>query len=98
MVKNKSHPSKVSADSLLVSLEEVARKIGVKIRYEKIAGGPVKASYGSCKIRGEDVILIDRRMGDLEKVHALARELTRFNLEEVFINPAARKFLKLNKD
>lgn len=84
------------AEQLLAALEEVAVKIGVKIRYESIAGGPIKTTSGSCRIRGEDVVFIDRRMSSIEKVHALGHELRRFNLDEVFLPPAVRRFLQLD--
>lgn len=93
MVKKKPHLSKVTAEKLLASLEEVAEKVGIKVRYENITGGPIKTTHGSCKIKGDNVILIDRRLGIIEKLHALGQELQRFNLEKVFIQPAVRKFL-----
>lgn len=84
----------VDIEKLLASLEQVAVKIGVQVRYEKIAGGPVKSTYGSCRIHGEEVILIDRRLSVQEKAFALGKELGKFELEEIFIPPAARKFIE----
>lgn len=94
MKGNKQQRTSVDTEKLLVSLEEVATKIGVQVRYETIAGGPVKSTYGSCRIRGDEVILIDRRLSTLEKAFALGKELSRFELEEIFISPAARKFIE----
>ena len=94
-MKKRTHSgASVSAEQLLASLEDVAEKIRVHVRYENITGGPIKTASGSCRIRGEDVILIDRRLSALEKTHALAQELRRFDLEGVFISPAVRNFLQ----
>ena len=94
MKKEAPKRTQVNPEQLLASLEGVAEKIGVKIRYENIAGGPIKTTSGSCRIKGEDVVLIDRRMTTIEKLYALGQELKRFDLEDVFIPPAARRFLQ----
>ncbi len=88
----------IDPENLLASLEEVAAKLNINVRYENIVGGPIKATSGSCKIRGEEVILIDRRMSTMEKLFALGKELQRFNLENLYIPPAARKFLQRSGD
>jgi len=85
----------IDVPKLLASLEEVASKLGIKIRYEKLAGGPIKSTHGSCLIRTEKVVIIDKRLSELEKLFALKGELLRFDLEGVFISPAAREFLQL---
>jgi hypothetical protein len=80
--------------ALLAELEETASKIGVSIRYEKLAQGPVRVTHGSCRVREQDLIIIDSRIGPGEKLEALAEELSRFDLEEVFVSPAARSLME----
>jgi len=100
VMEAKPEPKKtaVNTEKLLADLEAVAEKISVKIRYERITGGPIKTTHGACRIRGENVILIDRRLGTIEKLHALGKELRRFDLENVYISPAARAHLQLKSE
>jgi hypothetical protein len=96
-VKAAPEKLKLDAEAMLASLEEVAQRLGIQVRYEKLAGGPIKTTAGSCRVRGEDVVLIDRRLSVPDKVHALGQELSRFDLEDVFIPPAARRFITGDK-
>ena len=80
--------------ALLEALEQAAAAIGVVVRYDKLATGDVKSTSGSCRIRGVDTIIIDRRLGAKERISALARELSQFNLENVFLPPAARELIE----
>ncbi len=80
--------------ALLEALEQAATAVGVVVRYDKLASGDIKATSGACKIRGVDTVIIDRRLGPKERVAALARELSRFNFDDVFLPPAARELLE----
>ena len=84
----------IDSEQLLQALEEVAAKIGVKVRYENLVGGPIRTFGGACRIRGEDVVFVDRNLPTIEKLYALGRELQNFDLENVYVAPAARKFLQ----
>jgi len=80
--------------ALSAELEEAASKIGVSVRYERLAQGPVRVMHGSCRVRDDDLIIIDSRLGPSEKLDALLEELGRFNLEEVFLSPAVRSLME----
>lgn len=95
ITEQKVDPNPINPESLLAALEDVAERIGVNIRYEKITGGPIRTTSGFCRLRGENVVLIDRRMSTVDKLYALAHELRRFDLEKVFMTPAARRFLQV---
>ena len=79
---------------LLGELEETASKAGVTLRYERLVQGPVRSASGSCLVRGEHLIIIDSRLGTLERVEALSEELARFDFEEIFVPPAVRRILE----
>ena len=78
---------------LLQNLEEVAEKLGVTVRYERLTQGPIRSHHGSCRLYEKNLIVIDSRMGPAERLGALSQELARFDLENVFIPPAARELL-----
>ena len=44
-----------------------------------------------CKLKGESHVYIDRKRPLSEKIHALADELKKFDLETIFIPPLLRE-------
>jgi hypothetical protein len=85
--------SGLAEEGLLVQLEELTDSLGVKIRYEKIVKEGSFFSGGLCRLKGEDVIIINSKIGIEDKIEILARALISFDLSQVFIKPALREFL-----
>lgn len=85
--------NKLAEEGLLNQLEELTEGLGIKIRYDKILKEGSFFSGGLCKIKGEDVIIINSRVSIEDKIDILAGALTSFDLSNVFIKPALREFL-----
>ena len=85
--------SDLAEEGLLNQLEELTESLGIKIRYEKILKEGSFFSGGSCRIKGEDMIIINSKAGIEDKIDILARALISFDLSQVFIKPALREFL-----
>lgn len=85
--------SSAAVESTLAELEGLADRIGVRVRYERLAQGPVRATHGTCRLREEDLVIIDSRMSPLERLSVLSRELRRFSFDDVFVPPALRDWL-----
>jgi hypothetical protein len=79
---------------VLEALEQAAAAVGVAVRYDKLATGDVRLTSGACKIRGRETIIVDRRLSPRERIAALARELSRYDFEQVFLPPAARELIE----
>jgi hypothetical protein len=79
-------------DNVLSDLENAAEKLGVKVSYEAlqetVGGG------GLCKVKGTFRVIIDKRGTVGEKVSTLARALASFDLEGIFLPPAAREIVE----
>ena len=86
------------ATQLLESLEDVATKIGIEVRYDILAAGPVHITSGACRMRDKNLVVVDRRLPVQEKLAALAKELAEFNLDEVYLTPAVREYVELFKN
>jgi len=71
------------------ALEQVAQRLGVTVRYERAT-----FTGGSCTLRGEPLIIVNSKLTLREKVRALAKEVSRLPLEEVFIRPEVRRHLE----
>jgi hypothetical protein len=85
--------SDLAKEGLLNQLEELTDSLGIKIRYEKILKEGSFFSGGLCRIKGEDMIIINSKAGVDDKIDILARALISFDLSQVFIKPALREFL-----
>jgi hypothetical protein len=87
---------KDDATWILEQLEQLASKLGIAVRYEFL-GGPDSELHlrsGTCRLRGRQLIIIDRHQPREEQCRALAAELKHFDLSKVFITPAIRGLLE----
>jgi hypothetical protein len=81
--------------SLLQHLESIARQLEVEIRYESLSNDEVSVHSGGCQVQGRRLILIDSCRSPLERARVLARELAKFELEDLYILPRVREFISL---
>jgi hypothetical protein len=72
--------------------------MGVEVRYERLVYEDVDVASGRCRIRGQEVILIDRKMDTPKRVQLLLRELRQMDLTNVYIKPYLRVILEENGD
>ncbi len=79
---------------VLEYLEELAEKLGVEIVYEKLGEGELSVGGGLCKVRGTYKIFMDRSETMEGRVEILARALSSFDTEKVYILPFIRKILE----
>jgi hypothetical protein len=79
-------------ENVLSDLEAAAEKLGIKVTYEAlqetVGGG------GLCKVKGVYRVIIDKRGTVGEKLSTLARALSGFDLEGIFLSPAARDIVE----
>jgi hypothetical protein len=64
----------------LASLEALAERLSVDIRYEPMAG-QVQGIGGLCRVKGEYRIIVDRRFSEVERAQVVADALRRFDLD-----------------
>jgi hypothetical protein len=82
-------------EALCEELKELARRLGVQVREETLlreVGYHVRS--GLCRVRGEDVIFLDRSLQAAERVQVLADGLSGRDLETLYLSPAARRLLE----
>jgi hypothetical protein len=83
-----------SESLLLQHLEGLAARLGIEVRYENLADDEVTIHSGGCKLLGRNLILIDRQQPPAECARILARELSRYDLENLYILPRVREFIQ----
>jgi len=78
-------------EEILQALEQVAERLSVTVHYEDMKSFEFRIQDGFCTLKGESHIYIDRKRPVHEKIHVLAQELKKFNLEEVYLPPLLRE-------
>ena len=81
--------------ALLEELKNAAEKLGLSVREERLlreVGYRVRS--GSCRVRGEEVIFLDRGLPTNAQIDVLLDELAGRSLESIYLSPAARALLE----
>jgi hypothetical protein len=82
-------------EALCEELKELARRLGITVREETLlreVGYRVRS--GLCRVRGEEVIFIDRTLPAAERLQVLLDGLAGRDFETHFLTPALRRLLE----
>jgi hypothetical protein len=79
--------------SLLGQLEDLARSLGIEVRYEMLKREGAFAQGGLCRLKGQYLLLVNSKAPSRDKIEALALAVNRFDLTQVFMKPSLREFL-----
>lgn len=75
-------------------LVEAAGRIGLEVRRERILREVgYRARGGKCSVREKNLIILDRDQPAGEQLEVLAEALRGYDLDEVYLSPAARRAL-----
>jgi len=88
----------MEAWKILESLENIADKLDIEIVYENISSDEFLSSGGICKFKGQYKIFIDPREPLKKKIAILARALSSFDTEDIYMPPFIRETLEMAKD
>ena len=80
---------------MLRQLEQLAERLGIEVRYERLGGNDdeLVLTSGACRLKGRDLIIIDDTLNTEGRCQVLAGELRRFDLSKVFVTPAIRALI-----
>jgi hypothetical protein len=79
--------------SLLGQLEDLARSLGIEVRYEMLKREGAVTQGGLCKVKGQWLFLVNSKAPNRDKIEALALAVNRFDLSQIFMKPGLRDFL-----
>jgi len=82
-------------EALCEELKELAGRLGVRVREEVLlreVGYHVRS--GGCRLRGEDVIFLDRQLAAADRVQILVDQLAGRDLETHYLTPELRRLLE----
>ena len=74
-------------------LKEVAEKLGVGVSEQNLRSTGINVKSGLCKVKGKNIIIIDKKLPLEDKNEVLASCLSKLPYEDIFMVPALRDFL-----
>ncbi len=78
-------------NSTLGELKEVAIRLGIQVREEKLLRGVgYRVRGGSCRVHDQDVVFLDRDRPVTERVDILLGELSRREVDARALSPSIR--------
>jgi hypothetical protein len=80
-------------DQTYQDLKELAEKLNVGVSEQNFRSTGIKAKSGLCKVKGKNIILIDKQLSLQDKIEVLASCLSKLPHEDIFMVPALREFL-----
>ena len=79
---------------ILHELLDVARRLEIKVRRERLGDDDLPAQSGLAWIDNCPVLFLESRISPAEAVQVLIRELADFPLEDLYIKPGIRALLE----
>ncbi|MBS3808707.1 MAG: hypothetical protein KGY38_00945 [Desulfobacterales bacterium] len=74
-------------------LKEIAEKSEIRVIEQNLRATGVNARSGLCRLRGEQVFIMDKNLSINEKIQTLAACLKQMPLEDIYIMPAVRDII-----
>ena len=82
-------------ERVLDELIEAAERVGLKVRRERIMREVgYRARGGHCRLRGDELVIIDRDQAPHEQLEIVAEALQGRDLDAIYLSPAARRILQ----
>lgn len=76
-------------DELIEELHDIARQLGVTIRYER---GDFEGGY--CILKEQKLLLVNRRLMPQRRASVLATAMHEIGLDNVYLKPALRGYIE----
>lgn len=85
-------------EELCEELKTLAERLGLRVREEVLLREVgYYARSGTCRVRGQEVLFVDRSLPITERVAVLTDELRQRDLNGVYVSPALRRLLECGK-
>jgi len=78
-------------EALLEKLEETAGRLSIKLSYENLHKGEVRTNGGLFTLKGEERILLHKKLSTKERVAMLLRLLSGLDTEALHLPDTVRK-------
>jgi hypothetical protein len=80
-------------DQLYQELVDLAERLQITVSEQNLKTTGLKVRSGFCKVRGQNLFVMDKHKSIHEKIRILAEQLADIPREEIYMMPAVRKLL-----
>ena len=80
-------------DKLYQELKDLAEKLDITVKEENFRKAGVHVNSGLCRVKGEQLFIMDKHKKIKEKIEILADCLGQLPHEDIYIVPAVRELL-----
>jgi len=85
-------------EELLIQLEELAGRLNIQIRVESPKNEDPSAFGGFCRIQDQYRVILHSKASFGKKIEILTDALNHFALDDIYMRPALREYLKKGMD
>ena len=80
--------------SRLEDLKNLARKLSIEILFANLSDPEIPTQSGYCKVRGEKLIVVDKRLSIHHQIEVLLNIFQQFDLDDIYIASWIRERLE----
>jgi len=85
-------------EQIFVELKNLSEKLNIIISEQNFRKTGIKVKSGFCIVKGENYFIIDKDLSIKKKNEIIAEYLSTLDYENIYIVPAIRDFINLNKN
>jgi hypothetical protein len=85
--------SDMKPTELYQQLQEIASRLGIAVSEQNLRVTGVNAKSGLCRVRGQQVFIMDKHLTIREKVETLSECIRQMPLDDIYLVPAIRQYL-----
>jgi hypothetical protein len=83
----------MTPDQIYQDLKDLSEKLGFSVSEQSFKRTGIKAQSGFCKVKNEDLFIMDKHLTVKKKIELLAEYIGGMELENVHMMPAIRELL-----
>ena len=83
--------------SRLEDLKDTARKLSIEVLFADLSDPEIPTQSGSCKIRGENLIVVDNRLSAQRQIEVILNIFQQFDWDDVYVASWIRERLENSK-
>ena len=84
-------------ESHIQDLKKAVGKLSIKIEVANLNDQEFAIESGYCKLNGEDLIILDKRLPEEEHVLVILNTLKKFNLDDIYVADWIREKIDTDK-
>jgi hypothetical protein len=85
-------------EELLIQLEDLAGRLNIQVQYESLKNEDPSTFGGFCRVRDQHMVIIHSKATISRKIDIFTEALRRFDIDDLYMRPALREYLKKDID